>query len=248
MTNAAKLKTHKFLPKIHWQDWTQICQSTKVLLKRGRKRDNMFCKNCGKQLTENAKFCRECGTSVGKEGISGNSPVALAATLPVHEKLAVMFIASVAMELLLLILRFVSFGKYYVSVKDFGISDGGTYSVNKLMGSGIETTIFVILILASIAICVFPVIKNNLSVRRRMILPKIASFWNALTIGLSIYSLDDVVTRNKESISYNYGENFFSGSWSLTFGGWLNIILTFSVIVLLFVISQKTKNGIKTKN
>ena len=32
----------------------------------------MYCKNCGKELPENADVCLNCGTSVNKTGLEGN--------------------------------------------------------------------------------------------------------------------------------------------------------------------------------
>lgn len=205
----------------------------------------MFCKNCGTKITENEKFCGKCGTPVGEANSSvmmGKSfESSITDSTPIDGSLAMTFIVTAILQLIMLVLRFVSFGKYRVAVEDLGISDGGTYSINELMGSSGETAIFVILILISIALCILPIIKNSLGKRRRMILSKIAVFWNAFTVGMGVWALADCVASNKESIAYNYGEGFFTGSWSLTFGGWLNVIVTLVTIVLLFVISKKTK-------
>ena len=204
----------------------------------------MFCQNCGTQINDNERFCGKCGTPVEQVGTQVNkSTPNLNATsnTPIDGSLAMMFIAATVLQLIMLILRFVSFGKYRVAVEDLGISDGGTYSINELMGSSGETAIFVILILISIVLCILPIVKNSLGKRRRMVLSKITVFWNAFTLGMGIWALADVVARNKESIAHNYGEEFFTGSWSLTFGGWLDVIITLVTIVLLFVISKKTK-------
>lgn len=204
----------------------------------------MFCKNCGTQINDNERFCGSCGTPVEQKEqpiINNNISTPVAAPTEVDGSLAITFIVTVVLQLIMLILRFVSFGKYRVAVEDLGISDGGTYSLNELMSSSGETTIFVILILASIILCILPIIKNTLGKRRRMILSKIVAFWNAFTVGMGIWAIADCVASNKESIAYNYGEEFFSGSWSLTFGGWLNVIITVAIIIVLFVISKKTK-------
>lgn len=203
----------------------------------------MQCKNCGIELNENEKFCGKCGAQVelNAQVISNNDFQSPIANCSQDEgKLVIKFIAVGILQLIMLILRFVDFGKYHVSIKDL-TSDGGTYSLNKIMGSSAETAIFVILLLISVAFCALPILKNTLNKRRRMVLSKIVSFWNVLIIILGISALADCVSSNKESITENYGAEFFSGSWNLTFGGWLNVIITIATIVLLFMISISTK-------
>lgn len=209
----------------------------------------MFCKNCGAEIKNNGKFCGQCGTPVGEVNqtivSSENLETSIVSNTPIDSSLAVTYIATAVLQFIMLIVRFVSFGKYHVDVKDLGIGDGGTYSINELMGSSGETAIFVILLILSIVLCILPIIKNSLNKRRRMILSKIVAFWNTFTVGMGIWALADVVASNKESIAHNFGEEHFTGSWSLTFGGWLNIIVTLATIVLLFVISKKTKQYTK---
>lgn len=120
----------------------------------------MICKNCGTETNENEKFCGKCGAPIEAPTQIANQSFAPAPI--VDGSLVMNFIIVSAMQLLLLISRFVSFGKYSVAVKELGISDGGSYSINKLMGSSVGTAIFVILMLASIVLCILPIIKNNL--------------------------------------------------------------------------------------
>ena len=141
----------------------------------------------------------------------------------------------------MLVLRFVSFGRYRVTVGDMGISNGGKYSINELMGSSVETAVFVILILVSIFLCILPIIKHSFNKRYRMILSKMIAFWNCLTIAMSVWALADCVESNRQSVIYNFGEEHFTGSWGLTPGGWLNIIVTTATVILLFMISKRTK-------
>ncbi len=205
----------------------------------------MFCRNCGTEIKNNENFCCQCGAPIGEGNqtivSSENLKTSIVRNIQIDGSLVVTFFAAAVLQLIMLILRFVSFGKYRVAVEDLGISDGGTYSLNELMGSSGETAIFVILILISIVLCILPIIKCSLGKRRRMILSKIATFWNAFTVVMGIWALADCVTSNKDSIANNFGEGFFTGSWNLTFGGWLNVIITLVTIVLLFVISRKTK-------
>ncbi len=206
----------------------------------------MFCQNCGREMKAGEKFCGKCGTPIGE--LYQSTPTCDASVLPVNESatidayLAKTFIIATVCQVIMLVLRFVSFGKYHVAVADLGISDGGRYSINELMGSSVETALFVILITISIALCILPLIKNSPKKRQRMVLSKIVVIWNCFTVGMSIWALADCVTSNKNSIVYNFGEQYFTGSWSLTLGGWLNVIITAATVILLFKISNKTKN------
>lgn len=206
----------------------------------------MFCKKCGTELKGSEKFCGKCGTPVGQANqsvVTGKEPVSsIVKSTQVDGPLAITVIVAAVCQLIMLVLRFVSFGKYRLAVEGSGMRHSGTCSLNELLGSTGETTIFIILVLISMALCILPIIKNSLGKRQRMILPKIAAFWNAFMVGMGIWGLADYVARNKENIAYNFREEYFSGSWSLTFGGWINIIITLVTIVLLFIISKKTKN------
>ena len=154
--------------------------------------------------------------------------------------LAISYIVAAILQFVMLILRYVPFGKYHVEVKELRVGNDFTFSIAWTMGS-IETAIFVTLIIISTVLCILPIIKKSLEIRRRMIFSKIVVFWNALTIGLTILVILNNLESAEKSIAYNYGEEVISSFWNLTFGGWLNIIITLATIVLLFVISRKTK-------
>ncbi len=205
----------------------------------------MFCKNCGTEISDTEKFCGKCGTPVETQKTQTVTPhtsnLSISTNTPVDGSLAMMFIASAACFLLQIILWFVNFGKYSMNVEQISQSRSGAYSLNDMMEGTPLSTIVVIMMIIAIGMCILPIIKNNLNKRRRMIFAKIVAILNSLGMIMCISSLSDYISRNKSSFDSQLGEGFFEGSWSLTFGGILNIIVTIALIVLLFVISSKTK-------
>lgn len=207
----------------------------------------MFCKNCGTEISDTEKFCGKCGTPVETQKTSVATPttpdLGISSNTSVDGLLAMMFIASAACFLLQIILWFVNFGKYSMSVEQISQSRSGAYSLNNFMEGTPLTSIVIIMMIIAIGMCILPIIKNNLNKRRRMIFTKIVAIVNSLGILFGINCLSDNIERNKNSFDSQLGEGFFEGSWSLTFGGILNIIVTVALIVLLFVISSKTKKA-----
>lgn len=209
----------------------------------------MFCKNCGAQISDGKKFCGSCGAPVTEpidvdkvERAPQENPSILIGSKAEESALKKCFLIVSGLMLLMLILRFVSFGKYHVGVVGYSIGSGDAYSLNEFMGSGgIGAAIYVIIVLASIAMCLLPFFKNDFLRRRRMIIPKIITIWNGFTMGLAVQSLAECVESNKQSVENSFGSGYFEGSWEILFGGWLNIAVTIAVIVMLFVISRKTK-------
>lgn len=211
----------------------------------------MSCKICGAEIASDGKFCGKCGTPantnyqpvISSQPPIGNTLFRQTQTLPVNSSLFKLFVAAAVLQVIMLILRFIPFGSYYVEAEFAGISreDGGTYSINEIFGKLGEPVVFIILLIASIAFCILPIVKNTLNNQNKMILPKIAAFWNAFMLCLGIIILGDAVSTAKEHYSYYIDEDIITASWNLTFGGWLNIIVTIAALVLFFVISKKTK-------
>lgn len=204
----------------------------------------MFCQNCGTQISDNERFCGKCGTPVEQVATQVNkSTPNLNATsnTPIDGSLAMMFITSAVLFFVQIILWFVDFGKYSMTVDDLGIERSGAYSIHYLMGSTAFSVIMVIIMIVCIGLCLLPIIKNTLGQRRRMIFQKIVVFVNAFWFVMSIFSLSDYISSNEANFESQLGSGYFSGSWGLTFGGWLNVIVLVGTLILLFKISSKTK-------
>lgn len=196
------------------------------------------CEKCGSEV-KGVKFCGKCGTPVQQKTqgpVGQRIKTSFLDNVREDAVLAKAFIAAAVLQVLMLILRFVPFGNYDVSIEGFGVSDRATYSVNEFMEVLGGTFVFVILMVVSILVCALPLIQNMLARRRRMILPIIATVWNGITVGLGIWSLADTVAINTERASYYGMEEAFS--WSLTLGGWLNVIVTLASVVVLILIEK----------
>ena len=203
----------------------------------------MTCKNCGTEIKETEQVCSKCGTPVTMTNqitkSAKNIGISMTKDIPTGHPMFIYYAAAAMLQLLLLIFRFVSFISYSIEIEELSIGKYGSFSINELMGSSLETVIFILAMLSSIALCVLPILKKDLDKHRKMIFSWIAVCWNAITAVLSIISISDYVARSQRGVS----QSFTSASWSLSFGGWLNILFTIATLVVLFLISKKTKNN-----
>lgn len=206
----------------------------------------MQCKRCGKELNDYVVFCPDCATPVVREVKVSEEDRQRAEALRNDPKFAkmmkVMLIATAALQFLTLILRFVPFAEWSLVIGAIDKRYGESMSINSVMGVLGEPVLYTILLLVSMALCVFPVVKNAPVKRRRMILGKVLAFWNLL-IGAFVVAMGaDTVKYNTKRFVYELGEEAVtSSSCGLTLGGWLSVIVTLATIVALFIISNKTK-------
>lgn len=194
----------------------------------------MFCKNCGSELKEGARFCGKCGTPIGSSNAPTrqNAPESriVNAGSAIDGKIAVFYLAATALFILEIILWFT--GSLNISASLFGFTVGaGSFSVHFFLseaGLGIISVLVVLLSITSATLCLLPFVKGGISQYRKLILQKIVAIWNfAWFFLISMIALSE---------GNNYGADA-----GFTFGGWLFILAGIGLCVLLFVISSKTK-------
>lgn len=157
------------------------------------------------------------------------------------KKLIKLFITAIILQIFQMILRFIPFGEYDVSIPDLDLSGGEASSINTMMGYTNGMVFFIIFMLLSILLCFLPILKKNLVKRRRMIFSKIMAFWNVFTIYVGIESLSYAVSSVQTKVIDNYGDIEFIGSWKLFPSAYIHIVVTICNIVVLFMISRYTK-------
>ena len=206
----------------------------------------MYCKHCGRELNDYVVFCPDCGKPIVRVEKYSEEDRQRAEALRDDPKFAkfmkVMLIAAAALQAMTLILRFVPFAEWSLVIGNLNKSYGEVTSINTVMSKLGESVIYTILLLVSIAFCVLPVVKNAPVKRRKMILGKVLAFWNLAVGAFILLMAADTVKSNTERFVYQLGEAAVTSSSSgLTFGGWLSVLVTLATIVVLFVISNKTK-------
>lgn len=110
-----------------------------------------------------------------------------------------------------------------VNIKNFSVFDCAEISstaIASVIGVGI-----------SLILLIFPVIRGTYEKRHRMIYPKITAIYS-----LGVFFAGYGFVRAAAHEYANVG-----GRWSLLFGGYAFIVLNVALLVLLFVISTKTK-------
>lgn len=190
----------------------------------------MFCKNCGNEISNNSKFCGKCGTPIQQTATANN---AASSNLQINNSLSVLFLAATAMHILEIIFWFIR----CIKATGLGIVSE-SISMHSLFGDTvIFSVITVIFCLISAVLCILPVISNNTSNFNRLIFPKITTLW---VFAWFLIALISALIDSNDS----YG----MVKISLTFGGWLLTIVSIASIVLLFMISSKTKKMKSSNN
>ncbi len=216
----------------------------------------MYCKNCGSQVSDNAKFCAKCGTPTAKQqtpvaksiiqnptvvnNVNANAPV------NIDKDLVKLFCITAGLQLLVFIFRFFTFvnltqrASIFRRLEKYSIYEVMNNASDELFSSSIGSVIFIILFLLSIVFCIMPVIKKQINNRKRLILGKILMIYNLLVYAFVIFGTYDTIKQNKDS----YGREY-SYSGGITFIGWLSVIMTIVALVFMFKISKKTKEMFK---
>lgn len=216
----------------------------------------MYCKNCGSQVSDNAKFCAKCGTTTAKQqtpvaksiiqnptvvnNVNANAPV------NIDKDLVKLFCITAGLQLLVFIFRFFAFvnlnqrASIIRRLEKYSIYEVMNNASDELFSSSIGSFVFIILFLMSIVFCIMPVIKKQINKRMRLILGKILMIYNLLVYAFVIFGTYDTIKQNKDSLGREY-----SYSGGITFVGWLSVIMTIVALVFMFKISKKTKEMFK---
>lgn len=187
----------------------------------------MFCEKCGNQIREDDHFCVKCGETVKKISPNGNME---SAQLSIHtvsdNKLSIMFISALILQTLLVILWFLDCVRLGGAV-----GSGRSMSIHEAFeGLEVISIITVLLCVISGILLLLPILNKNIYIHRRLIFQKVMVFW-CLGVFL-IWFFYNLIEISRE----------FSGlGFCLTFGGWLYILDSLALIVVLFAISSKTK-------
>ena len=183
----------------------------------------MFCKKCGNELKDGAQFCGKCGTpvtdaqtaSAAPKASVGFSPAALSSSA--DGLLPIKYLAAAGSYILLLIFLFIK----YIKISAFGMSEGA--SLSKLVDSGFFSTITVIMCLVSACLCVYPIIANKMKDIKMVIFPAVTTLW------MFIWFLAKAIKTASDAKKVGYG----LVKTSLTFGGWLYILLFIASFAIL---------------
>lgn len=225
----------------------------------------MYCNHCGSEIANSDRYCKACGKVVNqaeptvgentvsvadmaKKATNYVSRLAIDAKSSMDKKLLLMFIAATLSQLLMLILFFVPIGKYSISVERLFTSheEAETLSLFTATFDGITWLFYIAPMLVSVVLCVLSIVKYKKNKIYRMIFSKIVTGVNAGSVCLTIITLGISVVAKKSAYIERYGEaieEYIECSWNITFGGWLNLIVTAASMFLLFMISRQTQQN-----
>lgn len=182
----------------------------------------MFCNNCGAELKDDTQVCPVCGSNPSQE-VPANIP-----TLMDRNSLSTLFIVAAVLHLVELICWFIK----SIRGSSLGIiSETISMYEGCILGNVTAlTVIYGIACLTAAVVCLYPIFTSSLTKRRMLIYPKI---WSILVLAFVIYMMS--------SLSSAAGELGGMVKYSLTLGGWLMILSSIASLIVLFMISSRTK-------
>lgn len=201
----------------------------------------MKCTNCGKDIPDNASFCKYCGARVTARPAA---PAAAPAPGPARPDLSglksalssggvkLLFVVLAALHVLQLIFWFTPFLKASASL--FGMKAEETASMAELCAEDSSTEaftiIFVVLFIAAALVALIPVVNKKVR-RRRMIFSKIVAI---STFGMMMLFNNLVREDARADIGF-------------AFTGWLYLLVTIGIFAFTMYISYRTKQPKKAK-
>lgn len=192
----------------------------------------MFCGKCGNELKESVQFCGKCGAAIEnnrqqimKENHSG---VEQSTRISGTGNISTLLIGISGLSILQLILWYVDMMKVtalYIASMSFSIHDQMEEG-----GVAFLSVITVILCLTSTVLSLLPALQGGLKKRNRMIIQHTAGIW---CLGWFLYMVGESNAIAKEAGGLT--------EVSLTFGGWLYLLVSIALIALAFGTSVKSK-------
>lgn len=198
----------------------------------------MKCSKCGKEIPNNAAFCKFCGAKV--ERPEGTEPAAKPAKPDLgalKSKLSsnngkMLFVILAALHVLQLIFWFTPFMKASASV--FGMKAEETASMAEIVAedSSMEafTLIFVVMYIVAALVALIPVINKKVR-RRRMIFSKFVAICT-----FTIQMVFNNLIREDAPVDIGFA-----------FTGWLYLLVTIGIFAFTMYISSVTKQPKKEK-
>ncbi len=229
-----------------------------------------FCRNCGHTLTGTASFCSHCGTSVNGRNATAGTPneatkqfrrcvsdgmsalgrigtkeamdPRVASLRWKHTIVSCLF--SLICILWMLPIYHVEFHTFWSGDREMNISLLDPYGADEMeyffdeyeltaMRSGgfILSVLFDILPIALANFMVlYAHLKNTVTKRRRFLVPKIVAIWTSAKVFWN-WILFQVILKSERS----------SASVSMTVAGWLLLLFSIILTVLLFVLARENK-------
>ncbi len=248
---------------------TRLEDEAKFCSKCGRvivQQDRGFCRHCGQKLSGPGDFCPACGmrieppphpvthtsTAAGSHTPNGWKARLSTPLTPVMIMTLKHFAATLAFLFMIILWMLPVYhveksGSWHSSSYDFSVSllnlygDSDMKFLADLSTQERETTAIIALVrsllleiipmLIALWCLIAPVMKGTVAKHRRLILPKIVAIWALGQLLLNLIILNVYAHEN-------LGE---SASVSLTFGGWVILLLSAALITLLFGISRDNK-------
>lgn len=190
-----------------------------------------FCGNCGSKMDDDAKICGMCGTPFPVQDAAPRENVNLSGGIP--QKSATSSDGTLFVMYLLETIMFVLMGIFFLvktfKAELFGFSEGFTMVELFDEVEFIPIIICVLIFLCAI-LSLVPMFSGAISKHRRLIASKVVPVLTLASV-LLIY----IIETNEEDAFYEF---------SLTFSGWLLVLLSIASFVLSFIISKKTKTKI----
>lgn len=195
----------------------------------------MFCEKCGNQLNDNERFCSKCGASVSMPSTSGNIPYQQPAITMDSFKSNIksadgLFIkllwVTVGLQVLMIILWFVD----CIEADGMGIMSRGLSMNDAFEGVEFLSILTVLACIASLVFLFLPMIKGTLQKRRLFAFQIVMAIWCLGWFLIEIIGAADQVKQYGGVVDF-----------TVTFGGWLFVLVCIAQIIICCVMSDRTK-------